>query len=81
MTDFVLFLYCFCTVFVLKLMSLQASDAGAEVEMDPRGGRAPSECVVVMHGRVRCDFKGGNPDFKRRIRISREESGFPIQES
>ena len=25
----------------------------ATVEPEPRGGRAPSECVVVMHGRVR----------------------------
>jgi hypothetical protein len=30
-----------------------ARNAAAVVEQEPRGGRAPSECVVVVHGRVR----------------------------
>ena len=38
------------TAFVVDASS---SARNAAVEHEPRGGRAPSECVVVMHGRVR----------------------------
>lgn len=41
------------TAFVVDPWSSARNTSAVVVEQEPRGGRAPSECVVVMHGRVR----------------------------